>query len=221
MSNNWSSKKAGNFSDLLENVPEAYRNTLRMNEYMIILNPNQELRERIIKVKQQFAEKFDAKMAVNAKPHIMLASFKSWDIMEEKITQRLKHISMGTAPFKVEIKDFGSFPSHTVFLQVTSKIPVGMLVKELKTAQRLMKADPANDPYFVNDPYINIARRLLPWQYEKGWLEYSHRHFSGKFIADSMLLVKRREGTKSWQIAARYEFENLPVTIKQARLFAV
>ena len=40
-----------------------------------------------------------------------------------------------------------------------------------------------NKPHFMNDPHLTVARKLLPWQYEKGWLDYSHRHFTGRFIA--------------------------------------
>jgi 2'-5' RNA ligase len=150
----------------------------------------------------------------------MLVSFYSWDMQEEKIRQRIKNISMGTAPFKVELKDFGSFPSHNIYINVATKIPIANLVKDLKDIQRLMKVDPDHDPYFVNEPYITIARKLLPWQYEKGWLEYSNRQFTGRFIADSILLLKRRAGTRSWQIADRYQFENLPVNSRQGLLFA-
>jgi hypothetical protein len=71
----------------------------------------------------------------------------------------------------------------------------------------------------MDEPCIAIARKLLPWQYEKGWLEYSHKHFTGRFIADSMLLLKRRSADRSWQIAGRFEFMNLPVTTKQGELF--
>jgi hypothetical protein len=60
----------------------------------------------------------------------------------------------------------------------------------------------------------------LPWQYEKGWLEYSHRHFTGSFIADNMLLLKRHEDQKRYQIVQRFDFQNLPVSTKQGELFA-
>jgi hypothetical protein len=54
--------------------------------------------------------------------------------------------------------------------------------------------------------------KLKPWQYEKGWLEYSQKHFTGKFIADAMLLLKRLPNEKPWKIAGRFEFQNLPVS---------
>ncbi len=72
---------------------------------------------------------------------------------------------------------------------------------------------------FMIDPHITIARKLLPWQYEKGWQEFSPRHFTGSFIADSMLLLRRYEDEKYFQIAQRFEFMNLPVATKQGELF--
>jgi 2'-5' RNA ligase len=128
---------------------------------------------------------------------------------------------MGYCPFKVELKDFGSFPSHTIFINVTSKLPIRGLVNEIKDIQRLMKLDKEHKPHFIDEPYIPIARKLLPWQYEKGWLEYSNKSFTGRFIADAMLLLKRREGEMAWQISERFVFQNLPVTIRQGQLFSL
>jgi hypothetical protein len=83
----------------------------------------------------------------------------------------------------------------------------------------LMTLNKDNKPHFINDPHLAVARRLLHWQYEKGWLDYSHRHFTGRFIADGMLLLKRRVGSKSYQIVQRFEFMNLPVATRQGELF--
>ena len=93
------------------------------------------------------------------------------------------------------------------------------IVKELKASQKLMKLDDENKPHFLTEPNIGIARKLLPWQYEKGWLEYSHRHFTGRFIADAMLLLKRPAGELKYEIVKRFDFENLPVGTKQGDLF--
>ena len=127
---------------------------------------------------------------------------------------------MGYHPVKIELKDYGSFPSHTIYINVTSKVPVQNLVKQIRTeAQRLMKLNEDNKPHFIMEPHMTIARRLLPWQYEKGWLEYSHKHFTGKFIADSMLLLKRPVFELKYEIVQRFEFQNLPVNTTQGELF--
>jgi 2'-5' RNA ligase len=191
----------------------------RYNEYLLVLSPHEELWNKILKVKKEFHDEYKAPSALWGKPHITLVSFVQFEMMEERIVNRLKTIAMGYSPFKVELKDFGSFPSHTIFINVDSKLQVKNLVKELKPAQRLLTLNKENKAHFIDDPYILVANKLLPWQYEKGWLEYSHRHFTGRFIADGMLLIKRKVGDKAYQIVQRLEFMNLPVCTKQGALF--
>jgi 2'-5' RNA ligase len=196
-----------------------YTSQLRLNEYMLVLLPHEELRNRVLQIRKDFYETYQAPSALAGKVHLALATFTQLEIMEERIVNRLKTVAMGYHPFKVELKDYGSFPSHTLFINVTTKLPIQNLVREIRGSQRLMKLDNEHKPHFLDDPHLAIARKLLPWQYEKGWLEYSHRHFTGRFIADSMLLLKRRAGDKTYQIAQRFEFMNLPVSTKQGELF--
>jgi 2'-5' RNA ligase len=191
----------------------------RQNEYLLILNPHEELRKKIIAVKDEFATKYDAPNARWGKPHLTLINFVQLEMMEERIINRLKTVAMGYHPIKVELKDFASFPSHTIYINVTTKEPIRNLVKEIKPWQRLLKLNDDNKPHFLNEPHFTVARQLKPWQYESAWLEYSQKNFTGRFIADSMLLLKRKVGDKPYQIAARFEFQNLPVAIKQGELF--
>jgi len=129
-------------------------------------------------------------------------------------------VAMGYPPFKVELKDFGSFPSHTIYIAITSKVPVQGLVKQIRSeAQRLMKLNDDNKPHFIMEPHLTIARKLKPWQYEKGWLEYSQKHFAGRFIADSMVLLKRPVGEMKYQVVERFTFQNLPIATRQGQLF--
>ncbi len=204
----------------LQSITTATIPGYRVYEYLLVLSPHQELWNRILKVKEAFAEKYKSDHAKWGKPHITLANFLQYEMMEERLINRLKMVAMGYHPIKVELRDYGSFPSHTIYINVVSKIPVQTLVKEIRSeTQRLMKLNDDNKPHFILEPHLTIARKLQPWQYEQGWLEYSHKHFTGRFIADAMLLLKRPVGSMQYQIAQRFEFQNLPVTIKQGMLF--
>jgi 2'-5' RNA ligase len=191
----------------------------RLQEYMLVLSPHEELRKKILGAKKEFAATYNCSQANWGKPHLMLARFTQYEMLEERVVNRLKTIAMAFHPIKVELKDFGSYPSHSIFIQVLSRELIRDLVREVREAQRLLKPDNEHKPYFSDDPHILISAKLLPWQYEKGWLEYRHRHFTGRFIAEDMLLLKRRMGDKAWQILERLEFQNLPVAIKQGELF--
>lgn len=191
-----------------------------INEYLLVLAPPTELVTKIQKVKEEFASTYENETARWMRSHLALVNFNQYEMMEERIINRIKPIAMGHYPFKVELKDFGSFPSHTIYINVTSKVPIQELVKMIRQeTQRLMKMDEEHKPHFIMEPHITIARKLKPWQYEKSWLEYSHKNFTGRFIADSMLLLKRRMGEIKYQVASRFEFQNLPVLTKQGALF--
>ena len=192
----------------------------RVCEYLLVLNPHEDLRDKIMQVKKEFYETYKASAAVYAKPNMVLVNFIQYEMAEERIINRLKIIGMGYHPIKIELKDYGSFPSHTIYINITSKVPIQNLVKIIRTeAQLLMKLNNDNKPHFIMEPHLTIARKLQPWQYEKGWLEYSHKHFTGRFIADAMLLLKRPVGEMKYQVAGRFQFQNLPVTTKQGELF--
>ena len=187
-------------------------------EYLLILSPHADLHERIAHIKKAFAEKYKAPTATS-KAHVTLVKFLASGLVEEKLVNRLQHIAMGATPFKIELKDYGSFPSHTIFINVTTKLPVQNLVRNIKEAQGLMRAHKDFKPHFIDDPHLTIARKLKPWQYESGWLEYSHLHFTGRFIADAMLLLKRSPNGGAYQIVKRFAFQDLPVATKQGSLF--
>ena|SRR5438552_7079421 len=190
----------------------------RVYEYLLVLNPHEELRNRIAKEKDYFKKEYKAKYVGQA--HVTLVNFLQYEMMEERLVNRLKTVGMGYYPIKVELKDYGSFPSHTIYINITSKVPIQNLVKEIRSqAQRLMKLNDENKPHFIMEPHLTVARKLLPWQYEKGWLEYSNKHFTGRFIADGMLLLKRPVGEMKYQIVEKFQFQNLPVVTKQGDLF--
>jgi len=192
----------------------------RIFEYLLVLNPHEELRNKIMKVRQEFNEEYKVSAAPGGKPNIILANFLQYEMMEERLINRLKVVAMGFHPIKVELRDFGSFPSHTIYINVVSKVPVQTLVRQIRhETQRLMKLNDDNKPHFILEPHLTIARKLQPWQYEKGWLEYSNKNFTGRFIADGMLLLKRPLDEKKYQVVQRFEFQNLPVTTKQGELF--
>lgn len=135
----------------------------RVYEYLLVLNPHEELRNRITAVKAEFYNTYQAETAKWGKPHLTLVNFLQYGLMEDRIINRLKMIAMGYHPVKIELKDYGSFPSHTIYINVTSKVPVQNLVKQIRTeAQRLMKLNEDNKPHFIMEPHMTIAGRLLP-----------------------------------------------------------
>lgn len=191
----------------------------RVNEYLLVLRPHDELRTQLQQLKKSFAEKFKAPLATQTKPQLALVNFFGYQIAQQRIVDRIGHIAMGISPFKVEINGFGSFPSHTIYAAVTSKVPIKEAVREVKAAQALLTLNKDHKPHFIEEPHFTICHKLKPWQYEQAWLEYSHTHFSGRFIADGLILLKRTVGETRYEELMRFEFASLSQGIKQGSLF--
>ncbi|GAA4745202.1 2'-5' RNA ligase family protein [Flavisolibacter ginsenosidimutans] len=191
----------------------------RVFECLLVLQPHEELRAQITAIKKEFAEKYKAPLAFHTKPQIALVSFLAYQMTQERIINRIGTIAMGVTPFKVELSGFGSFPSHTIYAAVTTKVPIQNVVKELKSATQLMTLKKDNKPHFIEESHLTICRKLKPWQFEESWLEYSHHHFSGRFIADSLILLRRPVGEIKYEAIMRFEFQNLPVATRQGSLF--
>ncbi len=188
------------------------------SEYMLVIAPDEHLQERIGRIKQAIAEKAGLRFTAK-KTHILLGKWEAWDMQEEKILQRLHVLAMEQYPFKVSLENFKGFPSHTVYIPVTSREPILKLVGQVRQNKRLMQSS-AGDPYFISEPYMPLAQGLTSAAYEQTMQLLGPRQFHAGFIADSMLLLKRRAGTQAWQILRRLSFEHLAVTATQRVLFA-
>jgi 2'-5' RNA ligase len=212
-------KKDRFYKPEIPSFEDGYGKKVYAAEYMVVLQPHEDLYNKIMRMKQEFVDAYENKMAVALKPHIALVRFLQYQLKEPQIHNRIRMLAMSLPAFKVDLDGFGSYPSHTIYIKVQTQEPIKAIAKKLKEAQSLMTINKENKPHFLNEPHIAISRKLLPWQYEKGWLEYSNRHFHGSFIADQLLFMKRPHGSKAWQIIDRFTLLNLPVEAKQGDLF--
>lgn len=189
------------------------------HEYLLVLQPHEALCHTIQEVKKQFAESYDCPAAAYSKPHITLVTFKQYAMLEPQLMHRLKTILAANPSFIIELANFGSMPTHTIFFQISTKVQLVELVKAMRPLQRLMKMDAENKPHFITEPYLTLARKLLPWQYEKGWLEYSHTPFSGRFVAKDVLLLRKKQGAKKYEVIQKFGLLNEKKIVTQTGLF--
>lgn len=108
-------------------------------------------------IRKTFSDKYKVEQPITRLPEITLVYFKLVKAFEERLTNRLKIIAKGSGSIKVEIKGCGSNPSHTIFLNVKGKSPITNLAKKMKhDAQKLMKPDSDNKPYFMMEGHIKL-----------------------------------------------------------------
>ena len=196
------------------------------NEYLIVLTPNEHTSDHINSVKKEFSVKFKTSL-VSYKPQIIILQFIQFEMIEERLLNHLKNISVCYKSFLIKLNDYGSFPSHTIFINIESQLQVRNLVTQLKSVERILNLDKENKAHFFDHFYISVATKLLPWQYEKAWLEYSKAHFAGSFMVDGLTILKRKvehftdhfQPKGSYKFLKRFQFMNSPVTTAQGELF--
>ena len=176
-----------------------------LSEYLIVLSPHEALWQEIMDIKKMFAQAYDCPFAYSTKPHVTLVNFIQHRPVEDRLRLHLRKIISTLSPVKIELKDYGSFPTHTIYINITSKVPIVNLVKALKPVQQLMKLDKENKPFFITEPHLTIARKLEPWQYEKAWLAYQHLNFTGRFIANNILMLRRPVGEKKYTLVEKFD----------------
>lgn len=190
----------------------------RVSEYLLVLDIPEALRHKIEKARTELLEKYIIPQPPAGRPHVTLARFVMPEMVEEKFLYYVQVIAMAEKPFLIELKNYGSYPMHSIYINIANQQRVMQLIKNLKELRRFMKSG-GEDPYFLQDPTIPLAGRIDKKIYIEAVKEYTHKHFSGKFVADAMLLLKRKSGEKKYQVLRRFDFQNLPVGASQGNLF--
>jgi len=201
----------------LPDFGNAYNN-LQPANYMLVLNPNQDLQDKILKLKETFANSYQAEYYRYTKPQIYISTFLQYEMEELKIINRLTQIARSIKPFSISLHGFGSQPTHSIFIN-TSMEGIRHLAGEIKTANSLLTINKWNKAWYVNEPNIAIAKKLLPYQFEQGWLEMQHTDFKASFIANEMVLLKKQPNQKSFKPLYSFVFEDRQTTIQQVSLF--
>ena len=190
-----------------------------MNKYLLVIQPSEDVQEKMQTIKHDFAAQYECPQAAYLKPQIAVLQFEHHEMAETRFVHRIKNLLAAAAPYKIDIDGFDSFPSHTIFFKIKTTNALSELAKQLKPVQPFIRADASNKPHFITEPTITLANKLLPWQYEKAWLAYSHTPFSASFMVNELVLLRRSEGKKGYQAVAYYPLLGKRVQMQQACLF--
>lgn len=189
------------------------------HQYMVFIRPAEPIEHRIKKLKLHLKQDFGMHNGQLMGGYILLARFSQQEGLERILLERLRLISMGMAPFRVQFSGFFSIPDHSVGIRIANPAGIGQLLKALRQEQRLMKT-PATKPYFNAYPAVCLASRLAAAQYKEVWNDLKHRQFNGSCIADNLVVIRKRANEQQWIIIDQMAFQNLPVSTRQGVLFA-
>lgn len=190
----------------------------RITEYRLVIPLSESLQDKVQAVRAKLYENHKISFPFQLKPSLTVLTCHAYERMELKLLERLEQIAMGFHPFKIELQNFSAYPTHTIYIEVTTKNPFLELAKELKLINSLVRI-PGQEPHYIKEPHLIVAQRLKPFQFIKMWMECEHRQFTGRCIADAMLLLRKSPVNNRYETVRRMEFMSLPVQVRQGQLF--
>jgi 2'-5' RNA ligase len=171
--------------------------------YFIALLPNAEVGKEIIRLKQEFADHYDARKALRVLPHITLqAPFTAKPYLEDALCTELCAFAAAEAPFEIRLDGFGAIHlknRRVLFINVEKdpaitalhKKLVGFLRKEFGFSSMLAR--------YGYNPHISVAMNDLKGrELEAAWDEYRDKPFEATFRVNN-LYIFRHTGT-SWEV---------------------
>lgn len=191
-----------------------------VSEYRLVIVLPPVLQESIGKLKKSFSDTYQCPASVSGLSVITLIRFQQYEMMEPKIIHRIALLARAQHAFLVELSGFAGLPTHSIYIPCTTQVALSENTKTFRSLLSLLKPDKERKPHFVNDPYVPFASKLIPWQYEKGWLEMRHTHFSGKCMVGDYWLQKRKEGGTQFENLKKFPLMHIRETCEQGNLFS-
>ena len=190
----------------------------RINEYRLVIPIAAALQQSISKISNALHEKYKVKPVYEPSTSLTIAKCFAFGQNEPRLLEGLQAVAMHQRPFKIEMKGFSAYPSHSIYINVETKSPFVEMVKALKRIKWLMNI-PDYEPHFFTEPNVLIAQKLKPMQFINMWMECEHSMFTGRFVANELLLLKRNSESEHFEISQKWEFMSLPTEVKQGVLF--
>lgn len=188
-------------------------------EFKIIICPNDDFRNKIVDTWRECCELLKISAAPYNPVEVLVMNFTSFQSVQDRLLRRIHFIAMGSKPFKIGFRDFQPVPAHSIYFKASEKNAFSEFVKKVsKETQPLLSIPGKDDPYFANEPIIYLATRLLPWQFEKGSHIYSNSSFQGAFMADQILLMRRKKDETRYTALQSFSLMGLE-TATQTNLF--
>jgi 2'-5' RNA ligase len=171
--------------------------------YFIALLPNAEVGKEIIRLKQEFADNYDARQALRVLPHITLqAPFKALPVIENVLCTELADFAAAQSPFDIHLDGFGAIhlkDRRVLYIHVEKDAAleglhsrlIGFLRKEFGFSSMLAR--------YGYNPHISVALNdLRNRELEAAWKEYHNKPFEATFRVNN-LYIFRHSGT-SWEV---------------------
>lgn len=162
-------------------------------EYMLVVQTGKELGKLILDTRSGFEEAYHLSCREREQPYIRLASFIAKEEMETTIEKWIRRICAAQSSFPVVLNNFSGFPTGKLFVRVQHHEPFRKFAAALSVIDDYIKSYGCPSAKIVSHPHITIAKKLPGDLYTKAMLDYAQRDFSGSFMVQEIVLLKRKK----------------------------
>ncbi|PKD20208.1 hypothetical protein APR41_14595 [Salegentibacter salinarum] len=175
--------------------------------YFLAIIPPENICKRVKSLKEEIAEKYEAKHALKLPAHITLQiPFKIPESEEEKLGELLIYFTENQKAFKISLTDFGRFSQKVIFINIQQHKEIIKLHANLQQVLNKNFNFKKHEKFSKIHPHITLASRDLHYkQFPNAWANFKEREFQASFTAKSLALLKH-DG-KQWHMHCEFKFE--------------
>jgi hypothetical protein len=160
-------------------------------EYVLVINPDAAVQEKVLEEKQRFAGDYDQDIAAQFQSQIMVASFFAREEMEETLMRWIQRVCDQHQQFIVTLNNYSGIPPHTIYLRVLDPRPFTELAQQLRSIDDWIQSSSCPPLQLHNRPFLSLTRPLPEPIYTKAMFSYSQRTFHESFMATELRLMRR------------------------------
>lgn len=171
--------------------------------YFIALLPNAAVGKEIIRMKQEFADFYEARKALKVLPYITVqVPFTADPAMEKDLCEALTDFAGGMKPFEVQLNGFGAVAlehRRLIFINVVKSPAIMDLHKQLILLLRKDFGFSSMLAKYGFNPHISLALNDIgEGLFEMARQEYEDKAFQAAFRVNNLYLL-RHTGT-AWEV---------------------
>ena len=168
--------------------------------YFIALIPPKEIQKKILILKEEVADRFGSKQALNSPGHITMHMPFRWTKKKaDELYEMIDKLNDGMDPFEIELDGFGFFEPRVVYINVVESEPLQyfqkLVVQSCRSDLKLLNSNYKDQ---VFRPHVTIAfRDLKKPKFKEAYGYFKDQKFHSKFQVRRVSLLKH-DGAK-WQ----------------------
>lgn len=162
-----------------------------MYEYMLVINLDEVVKNKIEEEKNVFIRKYQHEMVAKTQAHIAIAKLLAKEEMEHTLARWIQRICGQRESFTVTLNNYSGLPAHTIYLRIQNPDPFRKLSQLLKVFDQFLQSSSCPPVELIYHPYLSFAAGLPQELYFRAMMDYSQETFHESFLAGELLFLKR------------------------------